>query len=70
MLYLLILKNRRNALIFGVEVSYRDNIKLAPGGLAVYLCLVFVLKEVRYTLLLRNSALAVNLHPINYIGGY
>jgi hypothetical protein len=66
----LVLKNRRDALIFSVEVSYRDNIKPAPGGLAAYLYLVFILKKVRCTLLLHNGALAVNLYPINYIGGY
>jgi hypothetical protein len=69
-LRLLILKNGRDALIFSVEVSYRDNIKPVPSGLAAYLYLAFVLEEVRCILLLHNSALAVNLYPINYIGGY
>ena len=70
MLRPLILKNGRDALILSVEVSYRDNIKPISSGLAAYLYLAFILEEVRYTLLLYNSALAVNLCPINYIGSY
>jgi len=69
-LRLLVLKNRRDALILSVEVSYKDNIKPAPSSLAAHLYSAFVPEEVGYTLLLRNGAPAVNLRPINYIGGH
>ena len=70
MLHPLVLKNGRDALILGIEVSYGDDIKPAPGGLAAHLCSAFVPKEVRCTILLHDSAPAVNLCPINYVSGH